>query len=379
MANANKNLENGPLGDAGMIAKVEWRCAATMIGGQTVPVSSPITQTKQPWVAVFAVAWLLGAAATAGAEEPIHWLTGASLDERLAEPIDVLWAENPLRPALMRLSRACRVAILIDRRVDPGQKLDFSLRGVPLGEALETIARGRHLGVARLGSVIYLGPRPVADRLPAVAAALDKAVRRLPTALQRKFRQPKALSWPDLATPREVLAELGLQNRFEIANLEEIPHDLWAAAELPPLPLVDRLTLVAIQFGQTFEASNRGSKLMLALTPVPRDLPATSKGLSSSRRPSAGSTHGSTPGEDRFTINVREKPVGPVLRQLAERLGLELRMDEQAIQAAGISLDQRVSVHLENATADEVFRKLLDGTRLSFHLGPKAVEIFPSE
>ena len=40
-------------------------------------------------------------------------------------------------------------------------------------------------------------------------------------------------------------------------------------------------------------------------------------------------------------LSVRAKPLGPVLRQLAQRLGLELKLDEQAIGRAGISLEQR--------------------------------------
>ena len=74
-----------------------------------------------------------------------------------------------------------------------------------------------------------------------------------------------------------------------------------------------------------------------------------------------------------------EKPLGPVLKQLANRLDFELRIDEQAIAAAGISLDQRVSVHIENATVDELLRQLLKSTRLTFHRRGRIVEIVPAE
>ena len=74
-----------------------------------------------------------------------------------------------------------------------------------------------------------------------------------------------------------------------------------------------------------------------------------------------------------------EKPLGPVLKRLADRLGLELRIDESAIRAAGISMDQRVSVHIENATVDELFHQLLKSTGLTFHRRGRVVEIVPAE
>jgi len=58
---------------------------------------------------------------------------------------------NPLRAAITSLSQAQQVAILIDRRVDPGQKLELTLKDVPMESALQTIADRCGLGVSRLG------------------------------------------------------------------------------------------------------------------------------------------------------------------------------------------------------------------------------------
>jgi hypothetical protein len=74
-------------------------------------------------------------------------------------------------------------------------------------------------------------------------------------------------------------------------------------------------------------------------------------------------------------LTVREKPLEPVLEQLAQRLDFELRIDRKAIAAAGISLDQRISVHVENATLDELLGSLLKTTGLSFHRTGRVVEI----
>jgi len=77
-------------------------------------------------------------------------------------------------------------------------------------------------------------------------------------------------------------------------------------------------------------------------------------------------------------LAIREKPLGPVLKELAKQLDLELRMDEEAIRAAGISLDQRVSITVENVGVDALFRQLLQSTGLTFHRDRQVVEIVPN-
>ena len=61
--------------------------------------------------------------------------------------------------------------------------------------------------------------------------------------------------------------------------------------------------------------------------------------------------------QKRFTLKISQQPVGPLLKLLAKKIGLELAMDEQAIAAAGISLDQRVSFSVKDATVDELLAR----------------------
>jgi hypothetical protein len=64
---------------------------------------------------------------------------------------------------------------------------------------------------------------------------------------------------------------------------------------------------------------------------------------------------------------------------LAQRLDFDLKLDRKAIEAAGISLDQRVSTHVENVTLDELLRSLLQSTGLTFHHTGRVVEILPAK
>ncbi len=230
-----------------------------------------------------------------------------------------------------------------------------------------------------MDNVVYIGPRPIARRLRSVATALQQAVSQLPRTAQQKFLRSKAIAWDDLATPRGLLSQLAEQNGIEIVGQDRVPHDLWAAAHLPPLSLIDRLTLIAGQFDLTFKIFPGGTRL--ELVPIPEHLPVVANGFQSPPPSPLTSTEQSTAAEgiriDRLVI--QNKPLGPVLRQLAARLGLEVRMDEKAIAAAGISLDRRVSVKVENVTVDGLLRQLLTPAGLTFHRRQKVVDIRPAK
>jgi hypothetical protein len=346
------------------------------------------------------------------------WLTGTALQQQFAKPVNIVWSGNPLRQAITGLSRAQRVAVLIDRRVDPEQRLELQLTAVPLAEALREIAKSRQLGVSILGPVSYFGPADAAARLRTVAAIGEEKVRGLGPDAARKLLQAKPLAWEDLATPRDLLAQIAKEGGIQLTGLELVPHDLWAAADLPPLPLVDRVTLIANQFDLTFEPDADGSQLRLAPVPervaLSRSYPgggnaaATAKGFAALapeaqikvandkiwvrglledherivalRRPSSPPAKPAAASKGIVRIgrlDVRNKPVKEVLEALAERLNFELRVDREAIEKAGISLDQRVTVQLDSATLDDVLRELLKDTGLTYNVRGKVVEVKP--
>ncbi len=81
----------------------------------------------------------------------------------------------------------------------------------------------------------------------------------------------------------------------------------------------------------------------------------------------------------RYTLNVAEQPIGPLLEQLAPQLNLEIKIDDKALEQAGVSLDQRVSFSVKNATVDELLRAALKQTRLKFVRRGNIVQIEPSQ
>lgn len=187
-------------------------------------------------VLAVAAAGMLAADRSAAAEGGLAWATGTALQERLDAKLDLVWSgsANPLRAALAKLSRAERVAVLLDRRVDPAQNVAIKLAAVPLLTALGEIAHSRQLGVAMLGPVAYFGPPEAAGRLPTLSTLREAEVRRLRPAAARRLLLRKPLAWRDYAAPRDLLGQLAEQGGVELLDWERVPHDLWAAADLPP-------------------------------------------------------------------------------------------------------------------------------------------------
>ena len=94
---------------------------------------------------------------TAAGDEP-GWLTGKAFQQILKEPLSVTWSQVDLRTVSRRLEENRKVALLVDRRLDPSATLDFRADDLPLDELFARLAQVRG-GVARVvGNTVYLGP-----------------------------------------------------------------------------------------------------------------------------------------------------------------------------------------------------------------------------
>jgi len=369
------------------------------------------------WATVAAAVVAIGGGSPSAQAQSTTRLTGTALGRQLAQPVAVHFGENPLRKALYDLGRAHRVAVLLDRRVDPGRKIDMQLTDVSLEDAFRAIARQRRLGVSVLGSVVYVGPTRVSTRLRTLAELRHEEIRRLPPDVGREFLLPRPFQWDDFAMPRALLEELARQHDWEIEGLDRIPHDLWAGVELPPLPPADQLTLILVQFDLTFRVGTDGQSL--ALIPVPADValvrnypggtdPKATAGklatiapnaqvkvvgnrvyvkglledhqrITSPRRPPRQPPRPPTASDrslanKRFTLEANH-PAQSLLEEFAKQLRLDLRIDEAGLQASGISLRKHVKFRVENATIDELLDAVARPLGLSIRRQGNVVEI----
>jgi len=342
------------------------------------------------------------------------WRTGAELERQLDSFVGVQWGANPLRSALTNLARSQRVAIFLDRRVDPDQAVDFAVESESLRRILQQLAEKLGLGVGRVGPVVYVGPSPTATVLGTVAALKEEQDQRFPAAVRRQRHGPQPLRWPELTTPRELVQRLAADAGVQVEGLEQIPHDLWPEVDLPPLNFAQAMSLVLAGFGLTFECVAEGAAIRLTALPdaasitrriplrgspavvgaeirrrfpaarftieggqivvdstveVAADIRRLLDGSSARPRPPAATVQA----EKRYTLRVQDKPFGAVVAAVAKEVGLEVRFDPRVEDLQ----DKLVWLDVQDATLDQLLQALLKPAGLGYQIDQQTLEIRP--
>jgi len=235
---------------------------------QPATVESPDLPRFSGRRATITVLLLLSSVAAEAAPRQTPWLTGRALEHQLSNSrMTVHQSGQTLRRVLTNLSlRAAaphRIALFLDRRVDPDQIVELKVKDVSLAELLNQLTTQHALKIARLGPVIYLAPGDKADRLAQLALEQRRELRKLPAARHRELVREKPARWDDLATPGEILHKITTEAKLTIENPETLPHDLWPAAELPPMAVADQLTLVLFGFELSYGIASDGSSVRI--------------------------------------------------------------------------------------------------------------------
>ena len=188
------------------------------------------------------------------------------------------------------------------------------------------------------------------------------------------------------------------------------------AADLPPISLADRLSLILCQFDLTFEMAADGQSIRLVpmpekpiierTYPMPKPAEETAARLRGMKlladadiRAADGklvvrgrqedqdavaeilSGHTArrttvTEGQQVYSLKV-ELPVKQLIESLCKKMDLELHMDEAAITAAGLSLEKSVKLDVQNVSADDLLHAVLDPAGLTFTRRGNTVEVKP--
>ncbi len=367
-------------------------------------------------------------APTASAADSINWRTGRDLQNFLRKNIGgagLAWSGQPIREAVANLSRSSgiRVAMLLDRRIDPETRLELAMGDVPFTDALARIGAAGGADFCQIGHVIYFGPSSITHRLRTVSELRKREVRELPAADARRFTAYKPFAWDDLAEPRDLLKAIAAEADATIENLDAVPHDLWAAADLPSMSLTDRLTVVAGQYDLTFEVGLGGTTLRLVPIPdrvaivrsypVGQGAPEVAEKLAGAfvgckiivtgtrievegrvedhlqivealagkpiRKPAAEAPQGDL---DRIRIDsfvAENQQLGALIRAIASRLKLEAEFDGPALVAAKISLDQIVSAELKTGTVKDLLDKVMKPHGLGYEIQGKKLLVRPAK
>lgn len=348
--------------------------------------------------------------AAAAAQEPV-WKTGPALAKQLEAPLAVTWKDAPLRRTVTQFGARSEVgvAVMVDRRIDPDQLVTLQAHDRPLDEIFARLADQLEIGVCRVGPVVYFAPKQTAVDLATVAALRRDDLRRRPADARAALVRLRPLAWKELAEPRALVKQWADELGLTIMNLDLIPHDLWPAANLPPLDAADRLTLLLAGFGLTFDFPPEGTAV--TLVPMPKEAKlAKSYPLRGEAAEAVAKIREIAPDAEieanqrtvsvvarweehehidrllrgepvrqrtvatnkRYSLRVEQHPIGGVLNQLAGQLSLELKIAPTLEER----LEQRVSFDLREATLDELMKAVLEPAKLKYRIENGALRIF---
>jgi hypothetical protein len=80
-----------------------------------------------------------------------------------------------------------------------------------------------------------------------------------------------------------------------------------------------------------------------------------------------------------YTLNLEGTPLDKLLGVLERKLDIKIRIDQAAIDQAGIKLDQNASVHVERKTLDELLKAVLAPAGLAFRHEGKEIVVEPAK
>ena len=337
-------------------------------------------------VSRFAIACVLLAAATSrttalgrAADRTVE-RTVAGLDAA----VNATWTRLPLRDWTARVAALAGKPVILDRRIDPERLVTRTARGEPLVDVIRAVAREAGATVEELPGTIRLVPASAGGRAVAAAADLDRRLAAIPAPQRKPLAKPEPWRWPTGARPRDLVAAALAEAGLAVEGLDVIPHDHFPAADLPPLPLAERLDLVLAHFDlRILWSAGRGRPtgrivaIDADLSPPPARRPDAPGGSPAPRQPAAPPSR-SVKLRDEFTLRL-EAPLDQALAAIAARLGLELDLDQASLAARGIAPGEIVRAEVEKASRDGLLDAVLQPVGLQWKIEGQRLRVFAAE
>jgi hypothetical protein len=343
------------------------------------------------------------------------------LPSQLKRRLTAAWQGQELGTVLERIATSQDVDIWLDRRVDPQQQIDVRVSDAPLADALSQITAPHMLGWSSLGGIIYVGPRESASELATLAELAKNSLSRVPAKNRERWLAAAPAEWPRLSEPREILTAWLENAGVRLANPDVLSHDLWNAKTLPPLSLVDKVVLLLVGFDQACEILPNGQSCLIV--PIRRPVVIT-KSYETGRRtreflaefkenPTVsinrkgngvavtgrwedhehvaailkGTSRDNQPqrqpmvrdDQKVFSLRLTNQPVGKVIDQLANQLGLTVSWSRELLSRP---LDPRttlVSCDVSNGNLAQLLEGVLSPAGFEFKLKDKVLEISPAQ
>jgi hypothetical protein len=293
-----------------------------------------------------------------------------------APTIDAHWTGVPLREVAARLTDHGGVAIVVDRRLDPSAPIALAVSGEPLDKVLEAVAGQGGAEVALLDGHARIAPAAAAPLARAGEAAREQEICRLEPKLQRLTQARRPWRWPAGARPRELVAAAAAEAGIAIEGLGTLPHDHFPAADLPPLPLAERLDLVLAHFDRRVEWKQTAAPS--AQQPVFQIVPIAATAFAAPRRapwsPRATRPPRSPEVAHSYSLRVAA-PLDELLTTLAKRFGLSLDLDRAAVEGRGIAPREIVRLDVKDASREALLDAVLEPLGLGWQIEGKTLRV----
>jgi hypothetical protein len=313
---------------------------------------------------------LSGGRAAVSAGEPAE-RTVAGLDAA----VHATWTRLPLREWVARVSTLAGKPVILDRRLDPHRVVTLTARGEPLREVLETVATAADAAVADLEGSVRIVPKEAASA--AARGDRDRRLRvaSLPAAVRADLTARRPWRWPAGVRPRDLVAAAAGDAGVSVSGIESIPHDHFPAADLPPLPLAERLDLVLAHFDRrVLWKATRGAAAGRIVGIDAEILPAAD-GPAPAKPAPVRPPRRTVKVRDEFTLRL-EAPLDQALAAICPSLGLTLDLDAAGLAARGIDPEEIVRAEVEKASRDELLDAVLHPVGLAWSIEGDRLRVF---
>jgi hypothetical protein len=298
--------------------------------------------------------------------------------------VNATWTRLPLLDWTTRVAALAGKPVILDRRIDPDRLVTRTARGEPLADVIRAVAEEAGATVEELPGTIRLVPASARGRAAAAADDLDRRLAAIPAPQRKPLVKPEPWRWPTGARPRDLVTAALAEAGLTVEGLDAIPHDHFPAAELPPLPLAERLDLVLAHFdlrilwsGDRGRPRGRIVAIDADLSPPPPRRPNPPDGSAAPRRPTTSPSRSVTL-RDEFTLRL-EAPLDQALAAIAARLGLELDLDQASLAARGIAPGEIVRAEVEKASRDRLLDAVLQPVGLQWKIEGQRLRVFAAE
>ena len=344
-------------------------------------------------------------------------LTGQMFQTQLTAPIaGTTYNEAVSGTSLARFAQVNSLGFYLDRRCPSDKMFSLDANNICVREFFDQAAEQLGWGVSYPSGLVYVGPKEYTAILRTLFVLRSEDARKLPSDAAKIWARHQNLQWEEGTNPKTLLESMADEAGVQIYGLDKIPHDIWGAGWTPSLSLANRVQFIVGQFGYTFKFDSTGLKI--ALIPIVADKVVTVRSLpdggqAESRielwkmelprcqfaakngkiyvrglvedlerilpngtvKPVYVAQSPAQPGQNYRVVSKQPAPtadldkqrltlpkvsVPPVIlaQKIAERLGLQVEVNEEQLRAAGMATEKVIEFEIQDATVDQFFDAL---------------------